>query len=99
MNDPLERYPAMMTIRDLADFLGIGYCKARLLMQQLPSVDIGFSKNYGTLRISKEYVRRKYIMDSINQLIDVQQINANKELKMEGEQEQSSCELAKDMKE
>ena len=74
MNDPLVQYPAMMTIRDLADFLGIGYSTARTLMKQLPSVNVGVSKNHSSLRISKEYVRRKYITEIIDQIPSVLQV-------------------------
>ena len=73
MNDPLDRYPAMMTVSDLADFLGIGYSSAFKLMKQLPSVNVGLSTKYLTLRIPKEYVRKKYILYVIDQQIDVHQ--------------------------
>ena len=74
MNDPLDRYPAMMAICDLADFLGVGYNTATKLMKQMPSVSVGLSTKYSSLRIPKEYIRKKYILDIIDQLKDVQQV-------------------------
>ena len=60
MRDPLAQYPPMMSINDLAHFLGIGTTTAWEEMQKLPHTTIGNGRKYKTRRVSKEEVRKRY---------------------------------------
>ena len=60
MNDPLSRYPPMMSISDLADFLGVAYGTAWAEMQRMPHITVGSGRTYKTRRVSQDVVRKHY---------------------------------------
>ncbi len=60
MNDPLSRYPPMMSTYDLAHFLGVSYGTAWSEMQQMPHTTVGTGRKNKTRRIAQAEVRKRY---------------------------------------
>ncbi len=71
MNDPLSRYPPMMSISDLADFLGVAYGTAWAEMQRMPYVTVGGGRKNQTRRVAQEHVRKRYNLPEPKPLLKI----------------------------
>jgi hypothetical protein len=60
MTDPLSRYPPMMSISDLEDFLGVSHGTAWAEMQKMPHTSVGGGKVRKHPRVSQDAVRKHY---------------------------------------
>ena len=56
-NDVLWRYPDMMSVQDLAEFMNVSYATAWAKMRQLPWVGVGLGKKNQARRVHKQDVR------------------------------------------
>ena len=56
-NDVLWRYPDMMTVQDLAEFMNTSYATAWKKMQELPWVPVGTGRKNQARRVHKQDVR------------------------------------------